>query len=670
MKSWRAQFAGAAMLGLMALLLGIEASNLKPRTAGSAPSVPTSSPIALGQHTCAQTDASDDNLGVTQSPEGRFSACLRVGNIAAGAYQIVARGNGKSGLRSGAAVSTAGASISLTPSSGPPGTKVKISGFIPGVTGALPADDHAELCWAGCDGLTGFVPVQWSTSQPGHFTSEFAVPAAPWYSSNGVVPLRPGRYSVAFPCLPATIQKPNGECQSGQLATTFDLLGPASAMCLSGSPCASLRATPDAAAPGQVVAVDGWAPLTGLADTSFLAVGLEGGASNEKPGYQSAVPVVASTAFTVASARAWAGLPALHPLSVLRTGPATIAVDPRNPSRFAYCADGAVEITANAGATWSAISLAGVHTASASTNYPIPNSYAANSHPTCDGLALDGRYAGTIYAVFDSVPRNSSPPPFYFVAYVSRNNGRTWQPVPVPSGSETGRFGGFRVDASAAQALFWKSDGTMAPADQSSFIVQETADGGASWHRGALRCPSSGPCLNLGPQDNGRCMAVGEWQTIELSADHGSSWTSSGWPGRLSACSTSELIGLSDGGIAALDGMSQFPLTLSSGGDVNWESIALPAAPDNAGLGGCCDSVLQILSDGRLLLTNGSSWYLLSTGAATWCVAHGAPSTQGTFQASAPTVVRDRLWWIESNRNGPGEFVSRARSVALAAVHC
>jgi hypothetical protein len=416
--------------------------------------------------------------------------------------------------------------------------------------------------------------------------------------------------------------------------------------------------------------VTGWAPLTGLDGSGFITVGIEG-EPHGKPGFQNAVPEIASAPFPVTGSPGWAQLPAIHPVSVERTGIDPFGVDPGNPSRFGYCADGVIEITSNAGRSWSAFSVAGVQSASASTNYPIPSAPFGYPRPTCDAVSLDSRYPSTIYARFSTVRLNSGPPPFYYVAYVSRNSGRSWVPVPVPDGSDMGLFGGFRVDNSSAQALFRKSDVRTYAPDQSSFIVQETLDGGRTWHVGALHCPAAGPCLALGPQDNGRCFAVGEWESIVISANGGRDWSIPGWPSRLSACSTSELVGLAPAGVAAVDAMSQFPLTVSNDSGTSWAAVALPPLPGGGpDLGTCCGTTLEMLPDGRLLAM-GSTWYVLSAGATQWCGPIGIPAAlTSTYQATIPMLIGDRFWWIESSRNGSGDFRSSAQSLPISAVHC
>jgi len=344
-----------------------------------------------------------------------------------------------------------------------------------------------------------------------------------------------------------------------------------------------------------------------------------------------------------------------------------LASDVSGPPGSVYAAAGerGVYVTRNAGSTWSTISLAAVRAASAPTNYPIPGSFTA-SPLTCTSVALDSRYPGTLYAVFSAVPRNSGPPPFYFVAYVTRNSGRTWQPVPVPAKSEMGRFGGFRVSPAGVQALFW-SQATTDSSQPPAFLVEQTTDGGRTWPASSLRCPLSGPCIGLGPQDNGRCMAVGEWQAIEISTDGGQSWTSPGWPARLGACTTSELVGLDSNGMVAVDQMGAHTLTWSSDGGSSWEDVALPLLPGADADPGNTQGSLQILPVGRLLVA-GSRWYLLGSGATAWCPVAAAPQISGGEWSASPRLIGDRLFWSDPTA-GAAVGVT-LRSFAISAVHC
>lgn len=668
MKRWFAQVGGAALLTVMVAAAAVEGASLHQSRA-TKPAVTYAPPVAIVHHSCAQADGIGDNTGLVQANDGRLSACLRVGSVAPGAYNVVARRF--SAKHPSSSTSTPpGDWLSLAPSSGPPGTSVTVTGYVAGTNAEERRDDHATVCWSECDGLTGTAEISWSSMKPGQFTARFTTPAAPWYGPNGVEPLKPGSYKVIFPCMPDFIDKPGGGCNFAKLEATFNLIGPAARECTGAAACAVVEVAPMQGTPGTLVAVDGWAPLTGLNGFGFLTAAIEGQQPTGKPGADAFTPIVASTPFSVSAARDWTALSRMQPMAVQRTGLDAIGVDPANQNRFAYCADGAIEITVNGGASWSAISVAGVAAASAATNYPIPGPYVGATRPACSSVWLDAKYPGTIYAAFIAVGRNSSPPPFNRVAYVTTNDGGTWQPVPVPATSEMGLFGGFRVDRASAQAVFWTSPQATTAASTSGFVVEETLDGARTWHSASLRCPASEPCVNLGPQDDSRCQAVGEWQAIETSGDSGRSWSSPGWPSRLSACTLSELVGLTGGGVAAIDEFSQYPLTLSTDGGLTWQAIALPVPPDNAGnFANCCGWALQILPDGRLLLT-GSSWYLLAPAGSQWCAVSGTPQPTYTFGSPAPLVIGNRLWWVDSNQNGPGDFRSTARSAPIAAIHC
>src|SRR2546429_3063580 len=406
MKTWRAQLAGAVLIVVMAVSLGIEASHL-PRKA-TASSLP--SPSRTGHRTGAQAEAVGDILGTTQRNDGSFSACLRVVSVAPGCYQMTARSFSKSAVVG--TINPPGSWITLTPSSGPPGTVVAVSAFVPGTTPESRRVQHSDLCWAGCNALAGTSEIEWSSSTPGKFTLHFTVPAAPWFTGTRVTPLRPGRYPVVVPCA-TTFEKPSGLCTDVGLEAYFELTGGGSGLCQADANCAVLEASPGKGPPGTLLAVNGWAPLTGLNGGGFLQMAIEGHPPQSKLG-SSLPPPIASMPFSVTAAPAWAGLPAIHPVTIQRTGMDSIGVDPGNSRRIPYFGHRAAPLTTNAGSTWSTISLAGVRAASAPTNYPIPGSFTA-SPLACTSIALGSRDPGTPYAVFIAVSRNSRAPPFYFI---------------------------------------------------------------------------------------------------------------------------------------------------------------------------------------------------------------------------------------------------------------
>ena len=353
MKTWKTQLAGAVLIAVMAIALGIEAGHLPRKTSSTVPLATTTFPIA--HHTCAQTDAAIGNTGTIQAADGTISACLRVGSVPAGTYRIAARRNKPGGSILGSP-GPSGDWLTLTPPSGPPGTHIKISGYVANLTTGQRGFDRAQLCWESCDTLVGSVQIDWSAAKPGQFTADLDAPAAPWFSGTTVAPLRPGRYKVTFPCLPS-FDKPGGSCSGVRLEAHFDLLGQGSSRCTGSLPCAVLQSTPATGPPGTVLAVDGWAPLTALSGNGFVAVAFEGEPTG-KPGFETFTPLIASTPFTVTGAPGWASLPPLHPVFIQRTGMDAIGADPANPRRFAYCGNGVIKMTTTGGTSWSSIPLA------------------------------------------------------------------------------------------------------------------------------------------------------------------------------------------------------------------------------------------------------------------------------------------------------------------------
>jgi photosystem II stability/assembly factor-like uncharacterized protein len=168
---------------------------------------------------------------------------------------------------------TSGASFSLEPDTGPPGTKVQGSGYLPGGPTAAQAKgnfgfESATVCWGECPGGLSVddVPVQWSDTQAGHFTLEFTVPAIPWLGADGAHPLLPGDYTVGVQCLAP--EQAGCLTQGPQVVSVFHLTGPTPTECLQG-PCGQLELTPPQGVPGTLVQEGGWAPLTEIISTPF-----------------------------------------------------------------------------------------------------------------------------------------------------------------------------------------------------------------------------------------------------------------------------------------------------------------------------------------------------------------------------------------------------------------
>src|SRR5438067_11160216 len=126
MKTWRAQLAGAVLIVVMAVSLGIEASHL-PRK-GTASNLP--SPVPIAHRTCAQAEAISDNLGITQANDGAFSARLRLGPVPAGSYQLPPRSLSRTAMVG--TLNPPGSRIALMPPLAPPGPAGAVSASLPG----------------------------------------------------------------------------------------------------------------------------------------------------------------------------------------------------------------------------------------------------------------------------------------------------------------------------------------------------------------------------------------------------------------------------------------------------------------------------------------------------------------------------------------------------------
>src|SRR5439155_1366355 len=165
----------------------------------------------------------------------------------------------------------------------------------------------------------------------------FTVPAAPWFTGTRVRPLRPGRYPVVVPCA-TTFEKPSGLCTEVGLEGYFELTGGGSGLCQTDANCAVLEASPGKGPPGTLLAVNGWAPLTGLNGGGFLQMAIEGHPPQSKLG-SALPPPIASMPFVVNDAPPLASLPAMHPVTIQRTGMDPIRVDRRRPGALLVASD-------------------------------------------------------------------------------------------------------------------------------------------------------------------------------------------------------------------------------------------------------------------------------------------------------------------------------------------
>jgi photosystem II stability/assembly factor-like uncharacterized protein len=378
----------------------------------------------------------------------------------------------------------------------------------------------------------------------------------------------------------------------------------------------------------------------------------------------------------------WASLGQVQPLRVERSTPIigqSLATDPSDPERIAYCAPTAIQVTTDGGATWSAVPVAPVVDIAAASLYPLIT--AGGVPPACVSLALDPAFPNSVYAVFQATKAPFGAPPIIFVGYVTTDRGQTWQAVPVPDGLTMEEFGGFRVVGTTVEALF--SVPAAEPGAPPSFAVERTVDGGTTWTTAQPDCPDAGPCVRWGPAPNaiGSCAMNGRFQPIDASTDGGATWTPSGPPGPFgpagaNACNLNELVALSPTDVlliaedAALTGGGAQPVEISRDGGQTWSAVTLPSLPGGEPL---LLHGLQVLPDGALIVRpQDSRWMLLSPGAPAWCAIPAGVLDAPFDSADTARVIGGRLWWLENTDPGvpPQNTTPTPHSVALDSLTC
>jgi hypothetical protein len=611
--------------------------------------------------------------------------------------------------------------ITLSPDSGPPGTVVHIDGDTPGgLTSAQVGSDgrltHAVICWDGCqEGITNALSeLTWSDTEPGHFTMSFTVPRAPWLSGSSPHPLDPGDYGVGVQCLPPSIRG----CLAlpAQATATFHLTGPPPVTCPSAS-CAWLRFIPASAPPGTLVKVEGWAPLVQLdgdigsrydsyywlvPSSDSLIIGDEGQPNiyqsptgdlkgefrvrrlNPGPSTLSAQAprsgriLLAPTTFAVTNAPSWASLGQVHPLLVQDGAALDLAItaDPTNPRRLAYCVPGAIRLSTDGGASWSAIPTDGVRPLMDRTDYQLLRQSRPRS-PQCDSVVLDPLHPRSFYAALSAGLRPYGAPPQFYVGVVSADNGRTWTMAPTPTNSAPVNFGGFQVDGHGISVLF--SESVTRPGVVPGYGVERTTDGGRTWSATRLTCPATGPCIRWGPAPSGigSCAMHSYFQPILYSVDGGRNWSSPTWPLGTNFCNPIQLAALSTSTVALVEGgldqFGNYPLRISRDGGRTWAVIALPNLPGLATTDLLYPPLLM-LPDGSLLAAlerstqPSSSWYLLRPAADSWCRVAGNILPTNLTQVFSVRAIASRLWWLSYDRQ-PSSIPSAA-SIPLADVRC
>lgn len=595
-----------------------------------------------------------------EAPSASFDDCLQVPKLAPGSYTVELLGTHIGEFPpSTIGPAPSGTTMTLTPASGPPGTRIMISGYYPGGPPTSVTPESIEVCWGGCtpNGLIVGMTIQWNDD--GHFSGATRFPTDPWIGQGRVAPLRTEDVTVGLECFR---QNPGPFCLGHtDVSATFHLIAEGPQPCEKVLDCATLSVSPTVVVPGEEIRVSGHMPIPTLVNdlgqfklawatetaTPSLTADLK--APTQRGGEFNTFLLATST-LTVAANPLWSVLHNPRPVFVQPNGIGNLQSDPSSPKDLALCSGPSISTSRDGGATWQSVSVTGA--AGLSTGAGCAGAWIDLDQPDSSWVA------GTVSTSPDNTEAG-------FVGSYTTDRGRSWRAVPVPSGLAATDFGGFRVDGDNVAALF--SDHQQS---QPSLVVLETTDGGHAWHPGTLGCPSSGPCVTWGPAAPGNCAKFGDIQNVLTSSDAGVTWQPVENPAATgNTCAPAYLVSLSSGDLALLEGgvRSSFGPMVSSDGGATWAVVTVPTVaqpPDSGETEPEIPSTL-LLPDGSLLgFGTGAGHQLLLPGDAAWCEETYAALESPPYDERYE-VIGSRLWWIDASGARPVP-----RSVALRTLSC
>ncbi len=636
------------------------------------------------------------NYGTSQSMTGAISSCLRVGAVSSGLYSIVmnqipiskgpavaARGlKGPTGSTVGPPVN-----LSLSPSSGKPGTKVVVTGIL---SSPLSREiTHGNLCWDSCRRGLQYSGVNLKWMNPTTFETTMVVPGAPWISADPVKisPLISGDYPISIQCL--GVLKGCG-LGGSEGSASFHLSVPkgSTPWCRTLPNCAFLSTSPGVAFPGDVIKVTGYAPLLSVigSDHPFVfQLNVNPGApkgrevkietkANAKGSIKGSITDLyfGHAQLKVQPPPTFASLGKLNPTALVPGGLSQISSDPTNPGQVDWCSQGTINLVGPGGTK--TISTAPVGALLKQLGFGLTGT--PGSPANCMAVASNGAGVtpNVVAAAFSVAPQKYAPP-VAEVALLTKNGGATWQPVPVPKGASMDGFGGFRYQGGSLEVLFRRDySAPMALSTYANPLVEATGDGGSSWGVQNLSCPKTGPCVTFGLFTDGNCAgAIGSNQALIYSTDNGQSWIQPSWPQIVRTCSQSQLAALPNGQELFVESESQYLLRLSSNGGKTWTDVSVPLLQGmQPGYGfGRGGANLLMLPEGSLLVTgqHGSShnWELLQSRATKWCRVAGLPrGVQRSAIYGSVYVIGSKLWWLTASNN-PAPSVNQLN---ISDLHC
>ena len=629
------------------------------------------------------------NYEIIQGMDGSISACLRVGALATGKYSVelydIPLSKGQAAPSKGVVIPTSASSqppvkITLTPGSGKPGTLAQVTG----VLGSPLARQlhHANLCWDSCRGGLPYQGVTLKWISPTKFQTHLTVPDAPWLAGNPgkVVPLTSGNYSIGIQCLD-TVKGCGLDGSQGSAKFHLTVGSNQTPWCKSEQNCAILSASPISAYPGDVVKITGYAPLLtvlGSNSPQLFELKVIKGSPKGPQIIQKPIAKVGSNSIYIGHAllnilppQSFSTLGKFQPKILANSGISQITQDPSNPAGVDWCSAGLIQLAGPNGPQ--TISTASVNSVLQQLGYTL----FTNNSPNCTSLAVvgTGSIPQLIAASFEAQPKMQSPQ-FANVALMTKDDGKSWVPIPVPAGASMNGFGGFRQNGNSLEALFSPSlSGSSYPSGSPVPLVEATSNSGTSWNEQSLACPSSGPCVTFGPYLAGNCAGgVGVHQSVLYSSDDGKTWSTPVWPKSIQACSPAQLIELPGNKVILVTTSSQNIVRISSNGGKTWKDLAVPLPKSSQrGYGiGPGQGGFQILPDGSLLLSdqisNGYKWELLNPSADKWCTLNNVSSQ---FIVSSVYQIGNKLWWLSAKPTGHTfSPQSTINSISLRNIHC
>lgn len=572
----------------------------------------------------------------------------------------------------------------LSPESGQPGTVVSVTGYVAAVQTMTAAQRKnippvVNIQFGGlASGLNiEATAITWSQTHPGEYTAKFRVPTVPWLTPQGEHPLFAGQYPVTVTCAGPTISG----CAKGpaQARGTFALTGPIHM----GRKAAFLHFSPDQGAPGTVIHVTGWAPLSTIIGQPFgynltwnprghsnagsingqLAQSLNGTVSGSFQVPANVAPLgqlkagknflalnynflrdgftqttLAPTPFSILPAKTWASLGSFHPRSV-STNQQAASFNLPSPITNSGSLIGLATATGTlwlgtAQRSWSAISTQALTALAQSSGYPV--TFPGVQSPAITSLTMVPSYPHSLFVAAQAdKAQYGSIPPAYNTPYYSTNRGSTWHPVPVPLGYTAGEFGGYSTEGHTVVAYF----------SSKSWTAEETSNGGQSWSSADnVPAPAHGPALVFGPMQDGNSGAMGNGSMQRLlRRNREGRWVSSATFDNLEGTTTLALLPKNQA--LLLEPGGQYPLQVTQNSGKTWTYVALPPIP-GAEVGA---TPLGMLANGDILeqatLTNGSPsrWYLLRPGSSTWTA---VPSSIMPSNIYRFTVSGTSIWWV------------------------